>query len=176
MNTRSGRCHCSAICSTHTVALAFHCEPHPLQATRHLSSLTSTLLKMMYNRIRPRRPRRRNKWKTANELVTCYDTSTEADTSADEAGTSSQPLRPLNMNTFASQPTTRQTPRLQNTSKSGLGNGTGGWGGFGLPSSGGAFGGLGGAPGLGGQARPGQLSGFAQVMGGGSGQGPIDMR
>lgn len=45
-----------------------------------------------------------------------------------------------------------------------------------MPSSGSAFGGLGSAPGLGGQARPGQLSGFAQVMGGGTGQGPIDMR
>ena len=70
--------------------------------------------------------------------------------------------------------TTRQAPRLQNTQKSALGNGTGGWGSFGVP--GGGFGGLGGAPGFGAQGRPGQLSGFAQVMGGGSGQGPIDMR
>lgn len=79
----------------------------------------------------------------------------------------------------------RQTPRLQNTQKPGLGNGTG-WG-FGLPnnSPGGAAPGgfagaaaagaaLGGAPGLG--PRPTQLSGFAQVMGGGGPQAPIDMR
>jgi hypothetical protein len=83
----------------------------------------------------------------------------------------------MNMSSYASQPQqSRPPPRLQNVNKSGLGNGAGtGWGGFGLPGSGGTFGGLGGAPGLG-QARPGQLSGFAQVMGGGSGQGPIDMR
>lgn len=79
----------------------------------------------------------------------------------------------------------RQTPRLQNTQKPGLGNGTG-WG-FGLPnnSPGGAAPGgfagaaaagaaLGGAPGMG--PRPTQLSGFAQVMGGGGSQAPIDMR
>ena len=128
---------------------------------------------------RSRRPRRFGRrgptWTPANELVTQNDSRIDADTNVDEAGTASQPLRSMNMNAFASQPASRQTPRLQNTNKTGLGNGGGGWGGFGIPSSGGTFGGLGGAPGLG-QARPGQLSGFAQVMGGGSGQGPIDMR
>jgi hypothetical protein len=83
-------------------------------------------------------------------------------------------MRPLGMNSYPAQPT-RQGPRLQNANKTGLGASANQWGGFGMPSSGGAFGGLGGAPGLG-QGRPGQLSGFAQVMGGGSGQGPIDMR
>lgn len=80
----------------------------------------------------------------------------------------------MDMNNFGAQPAARTSSRLQNTQKSALGNGTG-WG-FGLPSqgAGGGFGALGGAPGLGGPARP--LSGFAQVMGGGSGQGPIDMR
>jgi CCR4-NOT transcription complex subunit 2 len=76
------------------------------------------------------------------------------------------------MNSFGVQQNARQTPRLQNTQKTGLGNGNAGanWA-FGAPSS---FGGLpGSAPGL--TARPGQLSGFAQVMGGGGGQGPIDM-
>ena len=122
-----------------------------------------------------RRGRRRPAWRAANELVIYNDRSTSTDTSADEAGTATQPMRPLNMNAYASQPTSRQTPRLQNTNKTGLGNGGGGWGGFGIPSSGGAFGGLGGGGGIG-QGRPGQLSGFAQVMGGGGGQGPIDMR
>lgn len=126
---------------------------------------------------RPRRHARARKrahtWFTMD-----YDASTEADTSGSEAGSSSQqPLRSMNMGSYASQqPQSRPPPRLQNVNKSGLGNGAGaGWGGFGLPGSGGGFGGLGGAPGLG-QARPGQLSGFAQVMGGGGGQGPIDMR
>ena len=74
----------------------------------------------------------------------------------------------------------RQTPRLQNTQKPGLGNGAG-WG-FGLPNNGaggaapGGFAGAAaaGAPGMG--PRPTQLSGFAQVMGGGGAQAPIDMR
>ena len=123
-----------------------------------------------------KRARRKPAWRTANELMAYYDTSTEADTSANETGTATQPIRSMNPNTYGSQSTSRQTPRLQITNKTGLGNGaSAGWGGFGLPSSGGGFGGLGGAPGLG-QGRPGQLSGFAQVMGGGSGQGPIDMR
>ncbi|EMC93349.1 hypothetical protein BAUCODRAFT_26655 [Baudoinia panamericana UAMH 10762] len=76
------------------------------------------------------------------------------------------------MNTYApTQQQARQTPRLQNTSKPSLGNGLGGsgWGGGGLGLGAGLGGGLGGA------ARPPALSGFAQVMGGGSGQGPIDM-
>lgn len=77
------------------------------------------------------------------------------------------------MNVYSAQPT-RQGPRLQNTNKTGLGGSTNQWGGFGIPGAA-AFGGLGGAGTLG-QGRPGQLSGFAQVMGGGSGQGPIDMR
>ena len=128
---------------------------------------------------RKRRGRRRPIWETANELVTYHDPKTDADTSPDEAGNTGQPLRSMTMNPYTSQQgTTRQTPRLQNMQSKGLGNGTGGWGGFGMPASGGAtFGGLGGAPGLGGgQGRPGQLSGFAQVMGGGGQQGPIDMR
>ncbi|KAF2484904.1 hypothetical protein BDY17DRAFT_351756, partial [Neohortaea acidophila] len=108
-----------------------------------------------------------------------------------------QPIRSVNspaMNSYAaSQATSRPTPRLQNSQKPPLGNGTGGWGGFGLQASpaggggaattpgggaaaAGAFAGLGGAaPGLGAQPRPGALSGFAQVMGGGNSQGPIDM-
>lgn len=112
-----------------------------------------------------------------------YQQDLQANTNAHFTGSATQPLRSLNMNTYPSQQQqpSRQAPRLQNVNKSGLGNGAGaGWGGFGLPGSsgGGAFGGLGGAgaPGLGqNQGQP-RLSGFAQVMGGGSGQGPIDMR
>ena len=94
----------------------------------------------------------------------------------------------MNMPSYASQQSqqqpasaARQTPRLQNTQKPGLGNGAG-WG-FGLPNNsagGNAPGGFAGvaaaaaAPGLG--PRPTQLSGFAQVMGGGGSQAPIDMR
>ncbi|SMQ50923.1 unnamed protein product [Zymoseptoria tritici ST99CH_1A5] len=87
-----------------------------------------------------------------------------------------QPLRGMAMNQYGTQPNSRQTPRLQNTQKTGLGNGNAGAGwAFGAPATGNTFGGLaGGAPGLA-QGRPQQLSGFAQVMGGGSGQGPIDM-
>ncbi|EME43931.1 hypothetical protein DOTSEDRAFT_71664 [Dothistroma septosporum NZE10] len=94
---------------------------------------------------------------------------------ARSAGSQAQSLRSMNMNnTYGNPQNSRQAPRLQNTQKTGLGNGNAGAGwAFGAPS-GSAFGSLGGAPGLG-QARPGQLSGFAQVMGGGSGQGPIDM-
>lgn len=98
---------------------------------------------------------------------------------SDEAGNQAQApqLRGMAMNQYGAQPSSRQTPRLQNTQKSGLGNGNAGAGwAFGAPASGNAFGALaGGAPGLG-QVRPQQLSGFAQVMGGGSGQAPIDMR
>lgn len=133
-------------------------------------------LNAMNRRSHRRGSRRKPAWRAANELALYYGSSTEADTSGDEAGTATQPLRSMNMNAYASQPNTRPAPRLQNTQKSALGNGTGGWGSFGMPPSGGGFGGLGGAPGFGGQGRPGQLSGFAQVMGGGSGQGPIDMR
>ena len=104
-------------------------------------------------------------------------------------------MRSMNMPGYNSQqqqqPNTgaRQTPRLQNTQKPGPGlggNSTGGWG-FGLPNNSaggnapGGFAGaaaagaaLGGAPGLG--PRPTQLSGFAQVMGGGGSQAPIVMR
>jgi hypothetical protein len=74
-------------------------------------------------------------------------------------------------------------PRLQNASKSGLGNGLvgaggGGWG-AGLGGAGGGLG-YGGVGGLGGglgatQRLAPALSGFAQVMGGGSNQG-LDMR
>ncbi|KAH9845122.1 CCR4-NOT transcription complex subunit 2-like [Teratosphaeria destructans] len=70
----------------------------------------------------------------------------------------------------------RQGPRLQSTSKSGLGNGlvgAAGGGGWGSGLGGGYGGGLGG--GLGQAApRPTPLSGFAQVMGGGGSQG-LDM-
>ena len=109
-----------------------------------------------------------------------------------QSSASSTNMRSMNMPSYASQQpqqpnsaSARQTPRLQNTQKPGLGNGTG-WG-FGLPnnSAGGAAPGgfagvaaagaaLGSAPGLG--PRPTQLSGFAQVMGGGGSQAPIDMR
>lgn len=106
-------------------------------------------------------------------------------------------MRSMNMPGYNSQQQqqpgggARQTPRLQNTQKPGPGpglggNSTGGWG-FGLPNNSaggnapGGFAGaaaagaaLGGAPGLG--PRPTQLSGFAQVMGGGGSQAPIDMR
>ena len=118
-----------------------------------------------------RASKRAYKW-----LLVNYDGNSEADTSDSEAGSASQqPLRSMNMSGYPSQQQSRPAPRLQNVNKSGLGNGAGaGWGGFGIPGSGG-FGALGGAPGLG-QGRPGQLSGFAQVMGGGGGQGPIDMR
>lgn len=76
------------------------------------------------------------------------------------------------MNAYGSQ-VSRQTPRLQNTQKTaGLGNlGGGGWG-MGLPA---ASGGSGSAFGPAVSTQP-KLSGFAQVMGGGSGQAPIDMR
>ncbi|KXS98501.1 hypothetical protein AC578_2620 [Pseudocercospora eumusae] len=99
---------------------------------------------------------------------------TATDSGVDDAGNQGQSLRNISMNAFGNQQSSRPTPRLQNTQKTGLGNGNAGanWA-FGAPSSGG-FGGLGGAPGLG-QPRPGQLSGFAQVMGGG-GQPQIDMR
>ncbi|PPJ52673.1 hypothetical protein CBER1_10566 [Cercospora berteroae] len=78
-------------------------------------------------------------------------------------------MRTMNMGSFGAQPNARQNSRLQNTQKTGLGNGNAGAGwAFGAPASAGTgFG----APGL---ARPGQLSGFAQIMGGG-GQTQIDM-
>ena len=122
----------------------------------------------------------RRRWRRADNLVTFTNSASEnedTETSADEGGTpvgsasTQQPLRGMNMNAYPSQPGARQTPRLQNTQKTAVGNG--GWGSFGM--GGGGFGG--GAPGLAQQqARPGQLSGFAQVMGGGGQQGPIDMR
>lgn len=104
------------------------------------------------------------------------DGDAATDSGIDLAGSQAQPMRSMGMNAFGSQPNPRQAPRLQNTQKTALGNGAGGgWAFGGAPSSAGAFGGLGGAPGLG-PGRPGQLSGFAQVMGGGGGQAPIDMR
>nr|POE54458.1 isoform 5 of ccr4-not transcription complex subunit 2 [Quercus suber] len=97
-----------------------------------------------------------------------YSTNTNVSKTAPQ-----QPIRAMNMNAYGSQPS-RQTPRLQNTQKTaGLGNvlAGGGWG-MGLPAANGgsnsAFG-----PPVSTQPR---LSGFAQVMGGGGGQGPIDMR
>lgn len=100
------------------------------------------------------------------------------DNNADDVGNQAQtqPLRGMTMNQYGAQPSSRQTPRLQNTQKTGLGNGNAGtnWA-FGTPASGNAFGGLaGGAPGLT-QGRP-QLTGFANAIGGGSGQAPIDLR
>nr|POE87715.1 isoform 3 of ccr4-not transcription complex subunit 2 [Quercus suber]POF00909.1 isoform 3 of ccr4-not transcription complex subunit 2 [Quercus suber] len=83
-----------------------------------------------------------------------------------------QPIRTMNMNAYGSQPS-RQTPRLQNTQKTaGLGNvlAGGGWG-MGLPAANGASGSAFGPP----VSTQPRLSGFAQVMGGGGGQGPIDM-
>ncbi|KAK5111643.1 hypothetical protein LTR62_004748 [Meristemomyces frigidus] len=84
------------------------------------------------------------------------------------------------MNSFPATQPSRQTPQLRNTQKSALGNGLNGW-----STAGNGFGGLGGGGlagasslsggALGGPGRPAQLSGFAQVIGGGSGQGPIDM-
>lgn len=74
----------------------------------------------------------------------------------------------INMNPYGA----RQTPRLQNTQKPAI---NGSWGAGGTPVTApmqSPFGGLGGVP-----ARPGQLSGFAQAIGGSAGaQGPIDMR
>lgn len=83
--------------------------------------------------------------------------------------------------TYSSRP----TQRLQNTSKAPLGSGSG-WA-FGLAGTstngnnaiGGPGNSLGGSTGFGSgmnSSRPAQLSGFAQVMGGGAGTGSIDMR
>ncbi|CZT17674.1 uncharacterized protein RCC_03511 [Ramularia collo-cygni] len=86
-----------------------------------------------------------------------------------------QPLRNMSMNQYGAQPSSRQTPRLQNTQKTGLGNGNAGanWS-FGTPASANGFGGLaGGAPGLA-QGRS-QLTAYANAIGGGSGQAPIDL-
>lgn len=106
------------------------------------------------------------------DVPSFFDSATDSGT--DDTGNQGQPMRNITMNAFNNPQSSRQAPRLQNTQKTGLGNGNAGanWA-FGAPSSGG-FGALGGAPGLG-QPRPGQLSGFAQVMGGG-GQQQLDMR
>lgn len=130
---------------------------------------------------------RKARWHRADDLVANAASASEnedAETSADESSfhvgstSTQQPLRGINMNAYPSQPGARQTPRLQNTQKTAVGNG--GWGNFGMGGGGGGggqAGGFGGAPGLGAQqARPSQLSGFAQVIGGGGQQGPIDMR
>ena len=147
-----------------------------------------------------KRRSRAPKWLRADDLIAEADaTSTsEPESSADEAinltgNASAQSLpRGMNMNAYAQQqPSSRQASRLQNTQKTAVGNGGWGSGGFGMicgGAAGGAAGGSGGgnvggsgfgagAPGLGSvQPRPQQLSGFAQVMGGGGQQGPIDMR
>jgi hypothetical protein len=123
-----------------------------------------------------RRRQGRSPWLPANNLLP-HGLGMFANPARSDTGTTSQqPPRSVNMNTFPSQPQ-RQPSRLQNASKTGIGNGANAsWSNFTLPSTS-AFGATpGGAPGLGGQARPGQLSGFAQVMGGGGGQAPIDMR
>ena len=133
----------------------------------------------MASEMQPQRRRQRGRKKrfvdAPVDLLQPTMNDTATDSGIDEAGSQAQSLRSMNMNTYGTQQSSRQAPRLQNTQKTGLGNGNAGAGwAFGAPS-GSAFGSLGGAPGLG-QARPGQLSGFAQVMGGGGGQGPIDMR
>lgn len=129
------------------------------------------------------------------ELLTSDQDSSTDEGPTTTGSTSNQPtLRGMNMNAYAQQSNSRQASRLQNTQKTAVGNG--GWGNFGMigaaggqgggagtvaspgpgPGAGAGFGGVG-APGLGAaQSRPQQLSGFAQVMGGGGQQGPIDMR
>ncbi len=129
---------------------------------------------------------RRNVWQPANDLIATPTTSPgpedgvetaepRANSITNGAGSAvaPQPMRSLGMNTYGGQ-ASRQAPRLQNANKTGLGGATNQWGAFGMPTAAG-FGALGGAPGLP-QQRPQQLSGFAQVMGGGGAQGPIDMR
>lgn len=126
----------------------------------------------MVRRFRARRARYTN----TSFLLPTEGTAAATDNAGENAGNQAPGLRSMSMNTYASQQASRQTPRLQNTQKTGLGNGNAGAGwAFGAPSGGGAFGALGGAPGLG-QARPSQLSGFAQIMGGGGSQVPIDMK
>jgi len=90
----------------------------------------------------------------------------------------------MNSSVYAQQQQ-RPGPRLPSAPKAGLGNGlvgAGGWGGGAGLGYGGGSGGSGGGAALGGLGaagqRAGQLSGFAQVMGGGS-SGPgqsLDMR
>lgn len=97
-----------------------------------------------------------------------YQDSPVTDEDVDDTGSQAQSLRNMNMASFGAQPNARQNSRLQNTQKTGLGNGNAGAGwAFGAPASGSGFG----APGL---SRP-PLSGFAQIMGGG-GQTQIDMK
>lgn len=103
-------------------------------------------------------------------LTTDYyqDSNPVTDEDVDDTGSQAQSLRNMNMASFGAQPNARQNSRLQNTQKTGLGNGNAGAGwAFGAPASGSGFG----APGL---SRP-PLSGFAQIMGGG-GQTQIDMK
>ena len=150
--------------------------PHPLPPPslphhhhHHQTPPNSPTMSFSYHQPRRRRRIQPQTWGLIDLLWMDYIAAmTNTNT-----GSATQPLRPINMNTYPTQQPSRQPPRLQNVNKSGLGNGAGaGWGGFGLPG----FGGLGGAQGLASQGRPGQLSGFAQVMGGGGGQAPIDMR
>ncbi|KAK5127768.1 hypothetical protein LTR85_004884 [Meristemomyces frigidus] len=142
--------------------------------------------------------RRRDRWHET--IASLWTEETLADTSDPEAAgtattststSANNALRSMNMNTYGvatqqqqQQPAARQPSRLQNTQKTALGNGLGGggWGGVGvggggfggvLPSGGGGGGGLG--AGVVQASAPAPLRGFAQVMGGGSGQGPIDM-
>ena len=169
-----------------------------LEEEQHISTSTSDMARKAANgtpdngSVR-RKPARRPVWQPANDLIATptrlpsqspsedepssrSNSESRANTPTRTAGTTTS-TQPTTMNSYASQPP-RPAPRLQNANKTGLGASANQWGSgsFGIPSAGGLGGGFGGgAPGLG-QARPGQLSGFAQVMGGGSGQGPIDMR
>ena len=159
---------------SHSGMMDYHLSPrfNPLQGTQ----APPTSPNMPYYPRRPARRRRSQARMLADSSWLYHDEATRADSLYYGTVNGAQPLRSMNMNAYPSQQPSRQAPRLQNVNKSGLGNGAGaGWGGFGLPGAGGGFGGLGGAPGLA-QARPGQLSGFAQAIGGGSGQPPIDMR
>lgn len=119
-------------------------------------------------RIRSKRQQRQRQHRV---LLTTYyyqDSNPVTDEDVDDTGSQAQSLRNMNMASFGAQPNARQNSRLQNTQKTGLGNGNAGAGwAFGAPASGSGFG----APGL---SRP-PLSGFAQIMGGG-GQTQIDMK
>lgn len=118
-------------------------------------------------RVRSKRQQQQHRVQLAPNYY--QDSDAVTDEGVDDIGSQSQSLRNMNMGSFGAQPNSRQNSRLQNTQKTGLGNGNAGAGwSFGAPASGSSFG----APGL---ARPGQLSGFAQIMGGG-GQTQIDMK
>ncbi|KAK4544046.1 hypothetical protein LTR36_004544 [Oleoguttula mirabilis] len=137
--------------------------------------------------------RRRTRWQKTTRGTSANTSDVEAAAGTPTtAPSANNALRSMNMNTYGvatqqqqQQPAARQPSRLQNTQKTALGNGLGGggWGGMGGGGGGAGFGGalpsgggMGGSGGLGQAPTPAPLRGFAQVMGGGSGQGPIDMR